>query len=283
MAFKNKKEEVIDIKLTQFGKNLLSRGAFKPVFYRFYDDGIIYDRKYAGVSEPQNSIEDRIKDDIVLDTQYLVKGIETRFDAESEKIKAGERPTFLELKRDMDPIEKEKLLQFPLASCTLGSQKMPHFFLESSAADIVNPTSVQYLTQSGIQTKIPQINIEPKYNLYIDKTQQIEDPGTLYDSETYLDLMSQKIEFIDKTFIEIDSECLAISLSEENVPYTKENFELELYEIIDEKDEDGAVTETKIVSITDPEEIFDLFEISTDTDADKVSKEKRTTRNFYTN
>jgi len=283
MAFKNKKEEVIDIKLTQFGKNLLSRGAFKPVFYRFYDDGVIYDRSYAGVSEPQNSIEDRIKDDIVLDTQYLVKGIETRFDAESEKIKSGERPTFLELKRDIDPIEKEKLLQFPLASCTLGSQKMPCFSLESSDTDILNSSSVQYLTQSGIQTKIPQINIEPKYKVYIDTTQQIEDPGTLYDSETYLDLMSEKIEFIDKTFIEIKPECFAISLSELNVPYSKENFELELYEIIDEKDEDGSVTETKIVSITDPEEIFDLFEIATDKDADKVPEERRTTRNFYTN
>ena len=75
MAFKNKKEEVIDIKLTQFGKNLLSRGAFKPVFYRFYDDGVIYDRSYAGVSEPQNSIEDRIKDDIENNNNILLMAV----------------------------------------------------------------------------------------------------------------------------------------------------------------------------------------------------------------
>ena len=283
MAFKNKREEVIDIKLTQFGKNLLSRGAFKPEFYRFFDDGVIYDRKYAGLSEPQNDIEDRIKADLQLDTQYLVKGIETRFDAESEKIKSGEREVFLELKRDIDPIEKEKLLQFPLANCTLGSQDMPYFTLLAHTTDIQNNTSVQYLTQSGIQTKVPQIELLPSYDVTLDNTQQIPDPGTLYDSETYLDLTSNRIEFIDKTFIEVDPEHFAISLDEFNVPYTKENFELELYEIIDEKDESGAVTETKIVAITNPEEIFDLFEIKTDDDADSVSEERRKTQNFYTN
>jgi len=283
MAFKNKREEVLDIKLTQFGKNLLSRGAFKPEFYRFFDDGVIYDRKYAGLSEPQNDIEDRIKTDLQLDTQYLVKGIETRFDAETEKINSGEREVFLEIKRDIDPIEKEKLLQFPLANCTLGSQDMPYFSLLAHTTDIQNSASVQYLTQSGIQTKIPQIELLPSYNVTLDNTQQIDDPGTLYDSETYLDLTSMKVEFIDKTFIEVDPEHFAISLDEFNVPYTKENFDLELYEIIDEKDESGVVTETKIVAITNPEEIFELFEINTDEDAESVSEKRRNTQNFYTN
>jgi len=283
MAFKNKREEVLDIKLTQFGKNLLSRGAFKPEFYRFFDDGVIYDRKYAGLSEPQNDIEDRIKTDLQLDTQYLVKGIETRFDAETEKINSGEREVFLEIKRDIDPIEKEKLLQFPLANCTLGSQDMPYFSLLAHTTDIQNSASVQYLTQSGIQTKIPQIELLPSYNVTLDNTQQIDDPGTLYDSETYLDLTSMKVEFIDKTFIEVDPEHFAISLDEFNVPYTKENFDLELYEIIDEKDESGVVTETKIVAITNPEEIFELFEINTDDDAESVSEKRRNTQNFYTN
>ena len=175
------------------------------------------------------------------------------------------------------------MLQFPLANCTLGSQDMPYFTLLAHTTDIQNNTSVQYLTQSGIQTKVPQIELLPSYDVTLDNTQQIPDPGTLYDSETYLDLTSNRIEFIDKTFIEVDPEHFAISLDEFNVPYTKENFELELYEIIDEKDESGAVTETKIVAITNPEEIFDLFEIKTDDDADSVSEERRKTQNFYTN
>jgi len=35
MAFFDKKEEVIDIQLTQYGKHLLSKGLFRPVSYAF--------------------------------------------------------------------------------------------------------------------------------------------------------------------------------------------------------------------------------------------------------
>ena len=47
MEFFNKKEEVIDIKLTQYGKYLLSQGKFKPVFYSFSDEEILYDSDYG--------------------------------------------------------------------------------------------------------------------------------------------------------------------------------------------------------------------------------------------
>ena len=59
--------------------------------------------------------------------------------------------------------------------------------------------------------------------------------------------------------------------------------ELLVTTIIDEKDESGVVTETKIVAITNPEEIFELFEINTDEDAESVSEKRRNTQNFYTN
>ena len=48
MEFFNKKEEVIDLKLTQFGRHLLSKGKFKPVYYSFFDDNIMYDSTKAG-------------------------------------------------------------------------------------------------------------------------------------------------------------------------------------------------------------------------------------------
>jgi len=54
MTFFNKKEEVLDIKLTQFGKQLLSTGRFKPVYYAFYDDNILYDSEHASFEEVQN-------------------------------------------------------------------------------------------------------------------------------------------------------------------------------------------------------------------------------------
>ena len=61
-TFFNKKEEVIDIELTPYGKHLFSAGQFRPSFYSFYDSDILYDGAYGGIVEPQNNIVTRIKD-----------------------------------------------------------------------------------------------------------------------------------------------------------------------------------------------------------------------------
>ena len=71
MSFFNKKEDVIEIQLTQHGKHLLSKGKFKPAYYAFYDDDIIYDSSYAGVTELQNEIQQRIEDTPRLKPQYV--------------------------------------------------------------------------------------------------------------------------------------------------------------------------------------------------------------------
>ena len=51
MKFLDKKEQVLDIQLTQYGKRLLSNGKFKPHSYAFFDDDIIYDTAWAGHNE----------------------------------------------------------------------------------------------------------------------------------------------------------------------------------------------------------------------------------------
>lgn len=86
MEFFNKKEEVIDIKLTQFGKNLLAKGKFKPVFYQFFDDDIIYNSNYAGFDEHQNHSETRIIEETPkLKTQSITLGVETKYIIENHK------------------------------------------------------------------------------------------------------------------------------------------------------------------------------------------------------
>ena len=65
--FIDKKEQVFDFQLTPYGKYSLSTGAFKPVYYAFYDGEILYDGKYAdrggnGIQETQNNIHTRIKE-----------------------------------------------------------------------------------------------------------------------------------------------------------------------------------------------------------------------------
>ena len=62
MEFFNKKEDVLEIKLTQYGKYLLSRGKFKPHYYAFFDDDVLYDGARAGIVEDNNDIEPRIQE-----------------------------------------------------------------------------------------------------------------------------------------------------------------------------------------------------------------------------
>tara|TARA_R100001480_G_scaffold149631_1_gene149656 strand:- start:511 stop:1452 length:942 start_codon:yes stop_codon:yes gene_type:complete len=61
VKFLNQKEQVLEVELTTYGKQKYSEGKFKPQFYAFFDDGIIYDGQYGGITENQNKIVDRIK------------------------------------------------------------------------------------------------------------------------------------------------------------------------------------------------------------------------------
>ena len=80
MKFFDRKEEVIDLQLTQYGKHLLSKGQFSPIFYAFYDNDILYDSQYTGLIEDQNTIKTRIKDQTPRSkTQYLYHGLENDF------------------------------------------------------------------------------------------------------------------------------------------------------------------------------------------------------------
>ncbi len=65
--FLDKKERVIDFQLTPYGKHRLSVGQLKPTYYAFFDTGVTYDSEYAGFSEVQTKIHERIK----TETQFI--------------------------------------------------------------------------------------------------------------------------------------------------------------------------------------------------------------------
>ena len=65
--FLDKKEQVIDFQLTPYGKHRLSVGQLRPAYYAFFDTGVTYDSEYAGFSEVQTKIHERIK----TETQFL--------------------------------------------------------------------------------------------------------------------------------------------------------------------------------------------------------------------
>jgi hypothetical protein len=80
MTFFNKKQEVIDLQLTPYGEAIMARGKFKPAYYAFFDDNILYDASgSAGITEAQNDAEPRIQENTPnRKVQYVFEGVETR-------------------------------------------------------------------------------------------------------------------------------------------------------------------------------------------------------------
>ena len=108
MTFLDRKEQVLDVQLTQHGKYLLSIGELKPEYYAFFDDDILYDSGYASIQqEQQNNIQDRIKESVRTKTQYVFNSIETN------------------LKNKEHMTEKNVFLSPPISTISLTSNFAP--------------------------------------------------------------------------------------------------------------------------------------------------------------
>lgn len=256
MAFFDKKQDVIDVKLTQFGKNLLARGHFKPVYYRFFDDGILYNAEAADISETQKRSEERIQEAQRTETQYLVTGVEERFDQNQNMINSGSLKTFMEIKRRQDPLLADKILKYPLENSRVNSQAAPAFNVNILESDI--SSSVNTLNVKGISLPVPQLNFYSSYEVFEDRTRQIEIPEDLVEFQNYVDLLSNRVEFLDKSLIEVKEKNLIIDIEELHVDTLLENFEIEIFEI----DEEG-----NLLKLESEEEVNKYFDVQVDAQA----------------
>lgn len=274
MAFINKKEEVIKLRLTQHGKYLLSTGKFRPDSYAFFDDDIIYDSRYGGISEHQNEAQDRIKDQARRDAQHVSMGVQTRYGIATEELAQGgeEFKPFVGLPSDT---ENEKILGFPLTNMSLGSQEVPRFELNVFESEIENQEATYDMMDSA-RIRIPQLEFAPEHLLIRDSMNVdplAEDQGTLVDSETFqINPIAEKIEFLDGSFLEHRPENIIFSLEELNSEYLKENFEVEVFEIVEE------AGNQKLIPI---ENYQYLFEIEKDDQVTEVPKKNNQRRGFF--
>ena len=284
MAFVDKKETVIQIELTPFGKRKIAKGNFKPDHYVFFDDDIIYDNSYAGTADAINAAQDRIKGVPRLDTQYLTKGIETSFDLESELISSGPKDLFEELRQSDNTEESERILSFPLGSMNTNTQDEPAFSLISWNSKISN-SSVTYSDRHNNGFKTAQIHMNLTHSVTRDFTNIRSVEDQVYDSETFqLDFTEPEVEFLDGSKIIQESEPLLISLEETNVKYSGENFDVEIFEIVatDPTPQDPE-RKTVLVKLTEAEEVLKYFNITTDDSIEEIPRRNKVNKNFFSN
>jgi hypothetical protein len=260
MSFFNKKEEVIDLKLTQYGKDLLARGKFKPEFYQFFDDDILYNSELGGFSEHQNSSEARILENTPkLKIQPLTLSVESRYFIEQTDIEEGRRAVLQSIHRIADQYVQDRILLYPLGSHEIANQSAPKFDLRSLGERM--QIGVTFPTGSGIRKNIPQINISASF-------------------ESFFDLSSREVVFADNSKIKVSGRPIILDLEELNVFYGLDNFELELYEITKRQNASGE-NKNILSRITDIKQVNDLFHIKTDEDIEEVEVKTGRKNNYY--
>ena len=232
MSSFDKKQDVIDIKLTQFGKNLLARGAFKPVYYQFFDDDILYNSECAGFKESQKRSEERIAEAPRLQTQHLVTPVYITYDQNENLINSGLAKTFMEIDRRQSPTVAEKIVKYPLNYTKANTPKSPSFDVKAHGFTTIKTTS-DTLIQEGIEYDIPQVNFSSSYELMVDRHKQKEIPEDIIEYQTYVDLMSNKVDFLDDSFVQVREDTITLSVRELHTEVFLENFDLEIFEIDD--------------------------------------------------
>jgi len=261
MEFFNKKEEVIDLQLTQYGKHLLSMGRFKPVYYAFYDDGILYDSEYGGFTEAQNEAKNRIQNNTPnLKTQYVFHDLDRGMGEASEILYNTENIEIARKTLQATP-ERNQILVRPIGTSEAATSYMPAWRIGLLSGQFLTASISPTLTLSGSNTilEIPQIGANITYNVSVDTieqspTQEMVDaiargdidgvPQALLEqqlsgSEGYSDINYDLRVFDDNTYLKVQTEDLLLHINEDNVDMSLDNYEIEVFEVEDVPDAQG--------------------------------------------
>ena len=270
MKFLNGKEEVIDIQITSYGRHLISKGKFKPHYYSFFDDGVLYDNEYAGVTELQNDTQNRIKNDTPrLQAQANYAGSETsvkklaeNFEFEKKTVDFTTRVPvtgltgFLRRAAGRDPGTRLKTITYEYTQITpkenqsvpaiqadadkfyslkypIGTSDLNTDNAPSWSVSVLNSTissSSNHLSGAFINEKIPQLDLFP-----INYETIVGQVPPNSDDTSY-DYVFENQDGTPANFINVlpgDDE-LVLSIAEGNTFFGEQNFDIEVYKVNDE-------------------------------------------------
>ena len=223
--FLNKKEQVFDLKLTSYGHYLMSIGKFKPVFYSFYDDNIIYDKKYAysassGVVENQNNVDNRIDNTQYLESLVLFRDVE-------ETLNNGEGASDWYdqteiIARQQVPTKDIFRLDTPLGDALIegDTNKAPAWKVVSLQSVISSIDEVD----SPNDSRIPQLNIDA---MYVKKVRESQEATNTISSE-----LTRTSTFEDGRIIVLEQKDPLYYIEEVNTQLLTKNFEIEIFQVL---------------------------------------------------
>ena len=256
-GFFDDKEEVMTIELTEWGKYLYSIGKFKPKYYAFSDDEVLYDGTYGGLSsEEQKDIEDRIMNN----TPYLkphvrlveAKGYYQEYDSASEpnsQVYADpiDSMTLVDTKIEnkiellmqknsrysQATRELRYLVRSKIGTTRSTSRDYPAFDLTMMRSKIESATNS--MSSSYGYLKIPQLEVNlqniltivPSGSVFVSR---LDEKANLGNINPNLRTLKESVMFQDGSKIYFENNFLALDLFQEGVEYKTKNFTVEVFE-----------------------------------------------------
>jgi hypothetical protein len=262
VTFFDKKEEVINIELTPYGRHLMSKGILKPAYYAFFDDDILYDCSAGVFTEDQSKIKTRIiKETPSLKPQRCLISPQGSISINETSEEVTYPHTNLNLNylteplgtsdstNDFAPGWKSMFLKGEISGnvdLTLrGSERSGSATVETqNAAGALFPISGYDIGSEQYMKFIPQINSTVEY---IMKVQNTINDSPVRGQITTPSLPASPV-YPDGTYLKVTEEQILCQLLEQDGFLFKDGLEMEVY--IYENDTTNEMTRLKFLPQT---------------------------------
>lgn len=241
MSFFDKKEEVMEIQLTSYGKELLSKGDFKPMYYAFFDEGVLYDGSRGGLTEVQNDIQNRIKNE----TPYS-KDIANFLS--SKEISHAQRlvPNLIDAP-ELPLFDFNSSFENQLGASSNNKDKIPAWSITALQSTISSSNAVLTSTPNSRNLPIPQINIDNdsiRYDVVV-----LEDGPISTERRCEINnfIQGTVAEFEDGTSLEVEEGVILLKIKEENSLLLNDTFSFEIFEVKDVTGSIRAITDREVL------------------------------------
>tara|TARA_R100000152_G_C6762967_1_gene187320 strand:- start:554 stop:1585 length:1032 start_codon:yes stop_codon:yes gene_type:complete len=243
MSFFDKKEEIIEIQLTSYGKFLLSKALWKPKYYCFFDTDVLYDSEYANFSESSGDSEERIQENTP-----SMRALTSFDDLEMKARKHMPDPyNFEYIVYDENIFDEENnaaSFMLPIGNSDIANQKVPAWdvrFLKNGSL------TASYTSDQYEDTDIsPVINIP---NLVCNMTASITCKKASFCGNINPENGKYVHVYPDKTFFHVDDDFILLDITEHHAPLSNDAFTVEVYEKIVNKEynEDGVLISSETI------------------------------------
>ena len=242
MTFFDKKEEILELKLSSYGRQKLAAGKFKPVYYAFFDDDILYDGARAGITEDNNDIEPRIQENspsVRCQTNFSDLELKVKKQTHDKIGDTYHESNVTDLKTDPSVFQDYDGLRevLPLGKSQLGNQYTAAWRVEFMEGKFNSSRSTTYDSNTSCTSPFlcqkPIINIpQIQSDLNVQPVLVEKDFKGISDPET--DRFVSENE--EGSFIRLVDDYIVLDVSEANVDLLNDSFSLEVYEITEDED-----------------------------------------------